>query len=192
MSVRSKSLLCIATLTLLTGCSTAASSKGLPSAAPRTAAAAATTSASAPTTSIKALVAEYEPQVKKATSFVPLGRGDTPYDVSIITQPSVQCPRTGDVSDLIGNTAVNAQASAKKTPDPAKAAEAYLEGKGWRFDAWTPDAGPTASIGGDEHTTSATRNGVYMYIDYQAAVVAVVAYLPCLPGKRILIGQPFS
>jgi len=67
-----------------------------------------------------------------------------------------------------------------------------LEGKGWHFGAWAPDAGPTASIGGDEHATSTARGGVHMFIDYQAVVVYVVAYLPCLPGKRILIGQPFS
>lgn len=192
MSARSASLLCIAALTLLAGCSSASKSGSVPSAAPRTAPSAATRSTAAPTLSIKALVAEYEPQVDKAISFVPLSRGDTPTPVSIITQPGVQCPRAGDVSDLVGNTAINAQASAKKSPDPAKAAEAYLEGKGWHFGAWAPDAGPTASIGGDEHATSTARGGVHMFIDYQAVVVYVVAYLPCLPGKRILIGQPFS
>jgi len=179
VSARSTALVGIAALTVLAGCASAPSHKGATGAASNTA-----SPVVAPTkATISAIVAQLGPEIEGAVRAAPRVRGTEVEALSTFTDIGTICP-TGSVQDdivaglVLPNSGVG--------PNPAPAARAYLDNRGWHFGPWAVEA-PRPSTGGDQ-TAKASGDGVTLVVTYTLTTFQVAAMLPCLPGKVIPMG----
>lgn len=181
MPVRSVPLLCISLLAVLTGCAGQAATQSASPAAHQSTVPSPRPSASAsPAQGLSALIAQLSPLIKEAAETAPdLHRSDVSETGVIVTTNSPNpCPKTGMVQDMVDDSVIAVPSSTPQR-DPAPAARAFLESKGWHFSGWDAD-GDTRN---GRMFAGAVKNGVTLIIDFSDDSLDVEAQLPCLPGQ---------
>ena len=182
MSVRSRSLLCIAALALLTSCS---STPTLTAPDSPTAHDLTPTASASATQSADILLPQFVKLVQGAVEAVPVLRDDhTAYQATTdgtLSQPA--CP-TGQVRDYVVQTYVYADTDIKHA-NPTSQVEALLRAEGLKFAPWTGTlSGPSTAM-----TAEAVTDNVTVSINYTPKQLQILAKLPCLPGQRLPIAQ---